>query len=72
MRYRTGLLAQIENEPNQRNEAVVDKEDESNNKNLGIEQDIECPRCHGTMALSSEFDRFGYVCEECNFLLYLN
>jgi hypothetical protein len=70
MRYSTGLLAQIENEPKQRK--VVDKKDESNNKNLGIEQDIECPRCHDRMALCSEFDRFGYVCEECDFLLYLN
>jgi len=72
MRYRTGLLAQIENEPNHRNEPILDREHQNNNKNLGIEQEIDCPRCHDTMALGSDFDRLGYVCEECDFLLYLN
>ena len=36
-----------------------------------IDHEIECPRCHDIMILSSEFDRLGYFCEECSFLLYL-
>jgi hypothetical protein len=38
-----------------------------------IEHEIECPRCHDRMTLSSsEFDKLGYFCEECCFSLYLN
>ena len=36
-----------------------------------LEQEIECPRCHDVMTLSSEFDRLGYYCEECSFSLHL-
>jgi hypothetical protein len=42
----------------------------NNNDNLGIEHEIECPRCHDIMTL--QFDRLGYVCEECDFLLYFD
>ncbi len=56
----------------QHNESFLYREDENNNKNLGIEQEIDCPRCHDTMALCSGFYSFGYVCEECDFLLYFN
>ena len=38
------------------------------NNNLEIEQELECPRCHDTMALCSDFDRLCYLCEECDFL----
>jgi hypothetical protein len=34
-----------------------------------IDQEIECPRCHETMALSSDFDKLCYCCEVCNFSL---
>jgi hypothetical protein len=44
----------------------------TNTKQIEIEQEIECPRCHDIMILSSEFDRFGYFCDECSFLLYLS
>jgi Zn finger protein HypA/HybF involved in hydrogenase expression len=38
-----------------------------------IEHEIECPRCHDIMTLSSsEFDKLGYFCKECSFSLYLN
>lgn len=37
-----------------------------------IEHEIECPRCHGIMMLSSQFDRVCYLCEECSFSLYLS
>jgi hypothetical protein len=36
-----------------------------------IEQEIECPRCHDIMALSSDFDRLSYACQECNLSLLL-
>ena len=36
-----------------------------------INQEIECPRCHDTMILCSEFDRLCYLCEECGFCLAL-
>ena len=36
-----------------------------------IDREIECPRCHDVMILSFEFDRLGYSCEKCSFLLYL-
>jgi hypothetical protein len=35
-----------------------------------LEHEIECPRCHDSMALCSEFDNLYYVCEECDFCLY--
>jgi hypothetical protein len=34
-----------------------------------IETEIECPRCYDIMALSSDFDRLYYFCEECNLSL---
>jgi hypothetical protein len=38
-----------------------------------IEYEIECPRCHDIMTLSSsEFDKLGYFCEECSLSIYLN
>ncbi|MEW6604006.1 MAG: hypothetical protein AB1351_04875 [Thermoproteota archaeon] len=35
-----------------------------------IEHEIECPRCHDSMELCSDFDSLYYVCEECDFCLY--
>ena len=35
-----------------------------------IEHEIECPRCHDTMLLHSQFDNLYYVCDECDFCLY--
>jgi hypothetical protein len=45
--------------------------DSTKNEYLSIEQEIECPRCHGIMTLQSEFDFLGYFCEECDFVLRL-
>ncbi len=39
---------------------------------ISIEQEIECPRCHDVMTLHCEFDRLGYLCEECDFSLHLS
>ena len=36
-----------------------------------MEQEIECPPCSDIMKLSSEFDRLGYVCQECDLLLVI-
>jgi hypothetical protein len=37
----------------------------------GMEQEIECPRCYDVMTLSSNFDRLGYLCQECDLLLIM-
>lgn len=36
-----------------------------------MEQEIECPRCYDIMKLSSDFDRLGYFCKECDLLLII-
>jgi hypothetical protein len=36
-----------------------------------VEQEIECPRCSDTMTLSSDFDKLGYICQECDLLLVM-
>ncbi|HEV2876482.1 MAG TPA: hypothetical protein VGW09_04325 [Nitrososphaeraceae archaeon] len=36
-----------------------------------IEQEIECPRCNDIMTLTSDFDKLGYVCQECDLLLVM-
>jgi hypothetical protein len=53
---------QIENEKEDENKTILHND---------IEQEIECPRCHDIMALSSDFDRLSYVCQECNLSLLL-
>jgi predicted nucleic acid-binding Zn ribbon protein len=35
-----------------------------------LENEIECPRCHGIMTLCSDFDFLYYKCEECHLPLY--
>jgi len=57
------LLTDIEKE--NENEII----NSAKNEYLSIEQEIECPRCHGIMTLHSEFDLPGYFCEECDFVL---
>jgi hypothetical protein len=34
-----------------------------------LDNEIECPRCHGIMDLYSKFDELLYSCECCSFLL---
>ena len=68
---RSKLLTDVQKEePSQPPNSITQIEEEK--YNLGTEHEIECPRCHDIMALQSEFDRLGYVCEECDFLLYFN
>ncbi|HEX7033370.1 MAG TPA: hypothetical protein VF172_10255 [Nitrososphaera sp.] len=35
-----------------------------------IEHELECPRCHDSMELCSDFDNLYYLCKECDFCLY--
>jgi ribosomal protein S27AE len=64
--YNVKMLAlQLENADDKQPRVQVEKE------NLTIEQEIECPRCHDVMTLHSEFDRLGYLFEECDFSLHL-
>jgi hypothetical protein len=44
-------------------------DDDQTLKNM--EQEIECPRCYDIMTLSSNFDRLGYICQECDLLLVM-
>jgi DNA-directed RNA polymerase subunit RPC12/RpoP len=56
------------------NPLQIKEEKEDENKTIlhnNIEQEIECPRCHDIMALSYDFDRLSYVCQECNLSLLL-
>jgi ribosomal protein S27AE len=47
-------------------------EEKSDQMLKNIEQEIECPRCADIMMLTSDFDRLGYVCQECDLLLVMN
>ena len=44
-------------------------EEINDDKAKDMEQEIEGPRCADIMTLSSEFERLGYVCQECDLLL---
>jgi regulatory LuxR family protein len=55
----------------------INNNNSSNNNNKSpnennIEQEIECPRCYDIMALSSDFDKLSYFCQECNLSLLIN
>jgi hypothetical protein len=72
-RSRSKLLTQVQGEEiSQPSESITQIEEEKNNNNLEVEHEIECPLCHDIMTLQSEFERLGYACEECDFLLYFN
>jgi len=66
LRVRSRLLTEVRNEPVH----LKDIKKENNINSLSIDQEIECPSCHGIMALCSDFDSFCYLCGECNFILY--
>ncbi|MDQ3974952.1 MAG: hypothetical protein M3264_00370 [Thermoproteota archaeon] len=46
-------------------------EEISHERLKNIEQEIECPRCNDIMTLTSDFDKLGYVCQECDLLLVM-
>jgi hypothetical protein len=52
-------------------EAIAENAQEDEEEQTPVlEHDIECPRCHDSMMLCSDFDSLYYVCEECDFCLY--
>jgi len=69
---RSKLLTEVQKEPSQYSEYVSQTQEEKKISNLDLEQEIDCPRCHDIMMLSSQFDRLCYLCEECDFHLNLN
>jgi len=66
----TKLLTQAQEETNKDNGLIITSKEV--NKNLAIDLEAECPRCHDIMKLYSDFDKLCYMCEECSFLLALN
>ena len=54
-------------------EADLPLQDEEKSDEIlkNVEQEIECPRCSDIMTLSSEFDKLGYSCQECDLLLVM-
>ena len=50
----------------------LQKEEENEDQiKKNMEQEIECPRCADIMTLSSDFDKLGYICQECDLLLVM-
>jgi hypothetical protein len=50
----------------------IEEENHDDDQTLkNMEQELECPRCNDIMTLSSEFDRLGYICQECDLLLVM-
>jgi hypothetical protein len=50
----------------------IEEENHDDDQTLkNMEQEIECPRCYDIMTLSSNFDRLGYICQECDLLLVM-
>jgi hypothetical protein len=63
---------QVDHNPLQ-NEKQADEDNKGEKRmSLDLEQEIECPRCYDIMALSSDFDRLCYFCQECNLSLFIN
>jgi hypothetical protein len=53
-------------------ELELQKEAENDDQKLNdLEQEIECPRCHDIMTLSSDLGKLLYVCQECDLLLMM-
>jgi formamidopyrimidine-DNA glycosylase len=66
------LLQQQQQQQQQVNPLQNEKEEEVYRILKDIEQEIECPRCNDMIALSSDFDRLCYFCQECNLSLFVN
>jgi hypothetical protein len=71
----TTMELMIDNEdkiaiPRSKGDLQKEAENENEDKIMkNIEQEIECPRCSDIMTLSSNFDKLGYICQECDLLL---
>ena len=53
-------------------DALQNEEEKEQTPMKDIDAGIECPRCYDIMMLSSDFDKVGYFCQECNLSLFLN
>jgi cytochrome c-type biogenesis protein CcmH/NrfF len=54
-------------------DALQNEEDEKKQTPIkDIDREIECPRCYDMMILSSDFDKLGYFCHDCNLSLFIN
>ena len=51
-------------------QSTIAEEEENQGEVEFLEHEIECPRCHDSMMLCSNFDNLYYACEECDFCLY--
>jgi hypothetical protein len=49
---------------------IQDKE-KSDEMLKNIEQEIEYTRCYDIMTLTSNFDKLGHVCQECDLMLVM-
>ena len=50
----------------------LQKEEEKGDQiTKNVDQEIECPRFSDIMTLSSDFDKLGYICQECDLLLVM-
>jgi uncharacterized protein (DUF983 family) len=52
-------------------EVELDSRDIEEEQTTKETQEIECPRCYDVMALSSEFDKLLYFCQECGLSLVM-
>jgi hypothetical protein len=52
-------------------EVELESQDIEEKATKDIEQEIECPRCYDVMALSSDFDKLLYFCQECGLSLVM-
>ena len=54
-------------------EADLPLQDEGKSDEIlkNMEQEIECPRFNDIMTLTSDFDKLGYFCQECDLLLVM-
>jgi hypothetical protein len=58
-----GLLTEI-------NTSTCLRQQNSYNRRIELQFEIECPRCYDTMVLCSDFNSLYYFCEQCAFLLH--
>jgi hypothetical protein len=54
-------------------EADLHLQDEEKSDEIltNMEKEIECPRCNDIRTLTSDFDKLGYFCQECDLLLVM-
>ena len=53
-------------------DALQNEEEKEQTPMKDIDREIECPRCHDIMILSSDFDRLGYLGQECDLSFFVS